>query len=382
MGIDSTAYGRRNASRARARGTSGVGAMLAVGGFLLLMIHMAPPTAGTAVPVAELATVALSDDDGAAALFSSAQLLTPGPVTRCLRISYSGPTGLGEVRLTAATHSGALAGDLGIRVDHGTGGGFASCAGFTKTGTVFDGTLTELAATSGWALPGVATGWQPAASSSRTYRITATVPDDDQVQGRAAAAAFQWILVTAPEQSGSPAPAPEPGGTPAPAPQPGGAPAPSPAPAGPSGPAPGTTGPSATPPAPTGQPAVPTLTPAPSTPPDGDERAPGAGIRAQRGQDPPDGVVGRTAGAVADMVGRAARAVAGAASATVEITIILAVRTARHGQYPVASLLALTLFLIAQGRFDKRDPKLALAPVARDPYLAFPPEPDDGGESR
>ncbi|HWG98422.1 MAG TPA: hypothetical protein VNV66_03650, partial [Pilimelia sp.] len=60
-----------------------------------------------------------------------------------------------------------------------------------------------------------------------------------------------------------------------------------------------------------------------------------------------------------------------------EVAVELTGRVAKNsGGFPVASLLAMFAFLVAQNRFDRRDPKLAVAPVVGDPYLRFgaPPE--------
>jgi hypothetical protein len=51
----------------------------------------------------------------------------------------------------------------------------------------------------------------------------------------------------------------------------------------------------------------------------------------------------------------------------------------RNSGLPLGALLLLGLFLLLQDRFDRRDPKLALAPVYPEPHLTFgpPPEPSD-----
>ena len=43
--------------------------------------------------------------------------------------------------------------------------------------------------------------------------------------------------------------------------------------------------------------------------------------------------------------------------------------------FPLSLLLIVIAFLTLQGRIDRRDPKLALAPVYPDPDLEFPPRP-------
>jgi hypothetical protein len=58
-------------------------------------------------------------------------------------------------------------------------------------------------------------------------------------------------------------------------------------------------------------------------------------------------------------------------SRTIEITTELTARTTRHSGVLLGSIAAVILFMLAQNNIDKRDPKLALAPVTGDPYLEF-----------
>ena len=41
--------------------------------------------------------------------------------------------------------------------------------------------------------------------------------------------------------------------------------------------------------------------------------------------------------------------------------------------FPISLLLVVVMFLVAQNRIDRRDPKLAMAPVYPDPHLDFEP---------
>jgi hypothetical protein len=361
--------------------------MLAIGGLLLLLIYTAAPPTGAAAPLAEVTTIALSDDDGGAALFRGQELLAPVALSRCLTVSYSGPGGAGEIRLLARNVTGTLGGSLAIQVQVGTGGGFASCAGFTSTAMVFDGTLAGLAAAANATVPGVAAGWRPAGSGTRTYRITASVPDDNSAQGRAATADLSWVFLAgpggppSPAPSQPPAPSPPPAASPPPAPSPPPAASPPPAQASPTGPE-------------SAPPAEPSATPpAPGAPePTGGAASPGGepGPGGQAPDERPGGVAGAVSAAVAAVTGaisRAAEEVGEFAAKTVAVASDLGARTARHGQYPLVSVLAMLAFLLAQNRFDRRDPKLALAPISRRPYLSFhedaidpeqDPHPDNG----
>ena len=110
----------------------GVLAMLAFGAVALLAVALAGRS-GTAPPgrVALIGAINLTDDDGDTALFAAAELGPGSSVTRCLRVTYSGPGGTGPVRLLATGLSGPLLAHLTVRVDVGTGGGFAGCGGFS-----------------------------------------------------------------------------------------------------------------------------------------------------------------------------------------------------------------------------------------------------------
>jgi hypothetical protein len=78
-----------------------------------------------------------------------------------------------------ATAAGALAGQLAVTVDQGSGttGGVGSCTGFVvSTAGIYTGTLANLAATATDYASGRGT-WTPAAGNTMTYRFTMTVPD-------------------------------------------------------------------------------------------------------------------------------------------------------------------------------------------------------------
>jgi hypothetical protein len=49
----------------------------------------------------------------------------------------------------------------------------------------------------------------------------------------------------------------------------------------------------------------------------------------------------------------------------------------RHSGLPLGALLLLAVFLLLQGRVDRRDPKLALAPDYGEPDVPFGSPPDD-----
>lgn len=137
------------------------------------------------------ASVSLVSDTGSA-LFSTADPLGEGEtVSRCLVVSASGANPDEKVLIGATGVSGALASSLTVSVAVGSGGGGGSCTGFSGS-SVYTGSLTDLASLTS-SSTGVATGWEPAVTSSRTFRIRVTVADGAP-QGKTAAGTFTWRL--------------------------------------------------------------------------------------------------------------------------------------------------------------------------------------------
>jgi hypothetical protein len=164
---------------------------------------------------------------------------------------------------------------------------------------------------------GIATGWTPASRETRTYRLTVEVADDNALQHVTGGATFTWLTTAV-----DPEDPPSPGMPPATAPS---------------------ASPSPTPPATSATPYAPTQ--APHTPP-----APPASSRRS---------------AIATAIDAATR---------------LLVEAARRPWCPLLSIAVAWLFLLIADRSDRRDPKLALAPVVRHPYLVFPPDNKDDGD--
>lgn len=68
-------------------------------------------------------------------------------------------------------------------------------------------------------------------------------------------------------------------------------------------------------------------------------------------------------------------------SRAVEALRDVAQETIRRPQLPIVLLLVVGLFLLAQNRIDRRDPKLADAPLEAEPELAFEAAPQTRGSS-
>jgi hypothetical protein len=291
------------------------------------------PTAVRLEPVAELASATLTDDADGTALFAVTDLLPGRSVSRCLTVGYTGTeASAGSIRLVADDVTGPLAAHLDVEVRLGTGGGFGDCAGFTGT-AFFEGTLADLAAEGA---DGVATGWTPVEAQARTYRITVTMDGGNELKRAASTATFRWLVVPPTVVTTSPPvsdPAvPDPTGT-GPAPDPTATDGPvteAPESTDPSVPtAPPSTG-AATPPAST-SPTTPTTPGSPAPPP---------------ADDPPSTL-----------------------AKIVEGVVAVTGRVAGHAGIPIGLLLVVLAFFAVQHAIDRRDPKLAMAPLWRSRHL-------------
>ena len=298
--------------------------------------------------------VTLSDDDSAKAMFD-AEALPPGePVARCLEVSYEGE-GPATLRLYGTATGTGLAPHLSLLIEQGRGGGFASCAGFTGR-PVYTGTLADFTARHADFASGLPLSTVPG-SAPVTYRFTAVVADVREAQGRKAAADIWWEA-----RSSGPDDTPPPTQEPSPAPTtdepvpPTAEPTRSPE----ATRTPSTTRTPAAPPAPTAKPSA-TSSPTPvATPPTTavPEFSPPAHVGLV-----PAKKKGDDQGALASAGQRLRRLFDWTASFAAEGT--------KQAAFPGLLILLAFLFLLVQDRIDRRDPKLALAPVHADPDLTF-----------
>ena len=334
---------------------------------------LAAPLGGTS---ASADTSTLSTDAGSASLVSAAQL-SPGHVLeRCVVVTTATEYTSADLGMFV-TASGPLADHLNVTIESGTGGSFADCTGFTGR-LIFVGTLSGLAGGYDITRP-ERVGHYAAGVMTATLRLRFSVQDDNAAQGLTTTASFWWLPVTAPV---APPPTSDPptasaAPTTATTPTQSHTPAPVRTPTGGTRP---TATRSATAPAPvttSGTPRLPgpertTVTPAPVAtslaPPvgvpltgQGGGHSPTAVLPTGGGDDQPPGIVGQLANGLATGVVNAAQ------------TISTAAAPALKGA-AVTSLMILPLvllFLLVQRWFDRRDPKLALAPSYGDPFLGF-----------
>jgi hypothetical protein len=152
-------------------------------------------TSTTANPNNEFAagTVAISDNDSNAALYSVASQKPGESITRCIRVSYTGSLPA-NVRMYSTSTIGALGPHVNLTIQPGTmpvGTAYPSCTGFTADsgGPLFNNTLSNFASThNSYAnglvdYPGATTSW--ATNSNVVYQVTATLSNSapDSVQG-------------------------------------------------------------------------------------------------------------------------------------------------------------------------------------------------------
>ena len=106
-------------------------------------------------------------------------------------MSYGNAVSGDQLKLMASS-SGALASHLHVRVDTGTGGDAASCAGFSGS-PVYSGTLDALSSAHGTGPTALWLTTLPDGSSAITVRIRFSVDDTNTAQGTSATSDLVWL---------------------------------------------------------------------------------------------------------------------------------------------------------------------------------------------
>jgi len=293
------------------------------GGLALVSLHGVGAGPDHAV-TASASDVSLSDDDSGAAMFNVSGMAPGDEATRCVRVKYSG-AGSPAVSLFGSTTGSGLDQHLRMTIDAGRGGGFDSCDGF-QGAPIYEGTLADFARDHASLEQGLPTQVGTTDEHARSFRFHLELQGGNEAQGQTTTASFIW------ETNEASAPAtPEP------------APADSPPPA-----APGHTPKSATP---------------ESAPPAAAK--PKAHPRHHAARDAPIDITpthphASSPGHDKSALGRALKALGTAAKVV-----------APRGAGPLLLFLLVLAFLGIQDRIDRRDPKLALAPLSDEPYLSF-----------
>lgn len=143
--------------------------------------------------------VSLTDDDLGVAMFNATAMTpTSGDVVKCIVVTYSGTvTPASSVRL----YGGALGGTPGglapyvnLTIETGTGGTFANaCSGFASPTTIHPtGTLATFQSTRTSFANGVDTQWTPAPNTTKVFRFTVSLADDNAASGLTCTMPFTW----------------------------------------------------------------------------------------------------------------------------------------------------------------------------------------------
>ena len=138
-------------------------------------------------------SVSLTDESGGTAMFNAAALDGGQSVIKCIAVTYAGSFTTGvNVHMYSTAVSGALAPYLNLTVDEGTGGTSSDCSGFTPSATDYTGTLADFGTSKTSYATGVS-AWAPNATpQTKVYRLTTTVQNDPNAQGKTASATFNW----------------------------------------------------------------------------------------------------------------------------------------------------------------------------------------------
>ena len=143
-------------------------------------------------------SVDLVDDDSGSALFSVSNMVPGQAATGCITVTYQGTiANPGPIRIYSGglTDSAALAAELDLMIEEGTGGSFGTCTGFVSSATIESGALAGFNTTHTGYANGAGT-WDPATTPvSRSYRITITLPSDapNSAQGQSITGlVFTW----------------------------------------------------------------------------------------------------------------------------------------------------------------------------------------------
>ena len=324
-----------------------------------VLLMLPAPQERSQVPAAGEA-ITLRDDDGGTPMFDIEAMAPGESASKCIAVTLGGSAS--AAGLFAVTGGGSLGEHLRLTVDEGTGGGFDSCSGFSGT-RIYDGTLAAFATAHGTDKDALATSLAGDSGRTRTFRFRLRMAQDNAAQGAAVTARFGWTAhgsgPAAPDAPDAPRDA-EPGGP------------------GPDAPAPAAPAPSAPAPAAPGE-------GAPAAPPSGSSTG-GTGTRGgarerARQRRPRDGSRargGEPAGRQ-PQAGSSSRGKDRSPGALFRKLGQRAQQGAARGAFPLFLLFLVLIFFAIQDRIDRRDPKIALAPLNDEPYIEFRPDTEGGG---
>jgi hypothetical protein len=139
-------------------------------------------------------TVVLADDDAGSVMFNLTGMKPGDTATKCVNVTYTGSLAA-DVKLYGAVGGTGLATYLDTIVDIGTGaagGASMDCTGFTPSSNLHNTTL-EAFGTAHTNYGNGAGGFTGATNpTTRTYRFTVMLQDDNLAQGKTASTTFTW----------------------------------------------------------------------------------------------------------------------------------------------------------------------------------------------
>jgi hypothetical protein len=134
-------------------------------------------------------TVSISDDDSAAAMFTTTGILPGDNGQKCITVTYTGNVSA-PVKLYAAV-SGTLGPYVNLTVEQGTGGSFASCSGFAAAVTA-SATISGFVGTYSNYATGFGT-WSPTTNGqTQVYRVTWAMRGDNGGISKTAGLTLTW----------------------------------------------------------------------------------------------------------------------------------------------------------------------------------------------
>lgn len=139
-------------------------------------------------------TVTLSDDDANSVMFNMSGMKPTSTATKCINVTYAGSL-TADVKLYGSVAGTGLATYLDTTIEIGTGatgGSTLDCTGFATPSTLHNGTLAAFASANtnyGNGLGGFSGATNP---TTKSYRITVTLQNNNTAQGLNATATFTW----------------------------------------------------------------------------------------------------------------------------------------------------------------------------------------------
>jgi hypothetical protein len=177
-------------------------AMLAVGALVFQASHAAF-SATTVNPSDSWSAgqINLSDDDSNTALFTVTNAKPGDTGSKCIVVSSSAAqtytTAVKIYASSVATPTNSLDANITLKIEEGTGGGFAAgCGSFSASATLYNSSLSSFTSTYTNFSNGLATNFAPTGGSLQTkvYKFTWTLNSGaaNSVQGGTAGTAFTW----------------------------------------------------------------------------------------------------------------------------------------------------------------------------------------------